>query len=87
MSRRNRMREAMLRDEPHCRLCDRAGAAVAAVTIAPIVAIDQGGRRCRANFQPVCARHAEPPQRAAVLARIIARRIRQAERQARMEKP
>lgn len=83
MSRRDRMRAAMLRDEPHCRLCARAGADMPAVTIAPIVPIDQGGRRSRANFQPVCERHASPPNRSAVLARIMVRRLRQSERQAR----
>lgn len=76
MSKRDKVRRAILRAEPHCRICARGGEEVPAVTVAPIVAIEQGGRRSRDNLQPVCARHGQPAQRAPALARIVRRRLR-----------
>lgn len=73
--RGDRLRKAVLRDEPLCRVCMQAGAQVLAVTTATVVPPSQGGRRGRSNLQPVCSRHAEMPTRSAALARILRKRL------------
>ena len=76
MSKADKVRRAVLRAEPHCRICAREGLSVAALTVVPIVALDQGGRALRSNLQPVCARHGAPEKRSPALARILRRRLR-----------
>lgn len=85
-TRIDRIRGAVLRAEPFCRRCAATGADVPAVAVAPIVPIDQGGKMARRNFQPVCARHATISTRAPALARILNRRLRQKEAEARMQR-
>jgi hypothetical protein len=82
----DRVRAVVLRTEPHCRVCAHAGQEVRAVTIAPIVPLDMGGRMARRNLQPVCARHIAPLAKAPALARILRRRLRQKAAEARDHK-
>lgn len=82
----DRVRAAVLRAEPNCRVCSRAGHEVRAVTIAPIVPIEMGGTTTRRNLQPVCARHVRPLVKAPALARILRRRLRQKAAEARVHR-
>lgn len=73
----DRVRAAVLRAEPHCRICARAGQDVQAVTIAPILPLDMGGRMVRGNLQPVCARHVAPLAKSPALVRVMRKRLRE----------
>lgn len=73
----DRVRAAVLRAEPNCRVCSRAGHQVSAVTIALIVPIEMGGTATRRNLQPVCARHVAPLAKSPALVRVMRKRLRE----------
>lgn len=56
-SRWARLKRAVLKGEPRCRVCALADVETPAVLAQPIVPLDQGGERHRRNLQPVCAGH------------------------------
>lgn len=75
-NRRDRVRRAILKDEPCCRICAQVGESVTAVTVAPIAPQDRAARRDRAGLQPVCTRHAAAAADAAAKLRVLNRRLR-----------
>lgn len=53
----DRIRRALLRDEPHCRACAKEGRETKATHADHIVARCMGGSDDRSNYQPLCVAH------------------------------
>ena len=54
----DRIRRALLREEPNCRECARYGREVKATHADHIVPRCLGGETVRSNYQPLCTAHA-----------------------------
>lgn len=54
----DRVRRALLRDEPFCRECRKEGRETKATHADHIVPKCMGGTDARANYQPLCVAHA-----------------------------
>lgn len=74
----DRIRRALLRDEPHCRECRKLGREVKATHADHIVPRCLGGGDDRGNYQPLCTTHSRSKTgREGALIRNARRRARQ----------
>lgn len=74
----DRIRRALLRDEPFCRECRKYGREVRATHADHIVPKCLGGESVRSNYQPLCTAHSRSKSgREGAMMRAVRRRARQ----------
>ena len=76
----DRIRRALLRDEPHCRVCAEEGRTTTATHADHVIPRCVGGSNDRSNYQPLCLTHSRSKTgREGAMMRAARRRARQAQ--------